>query len=179
MIAEFPAYEEIVGMFMLTPESDLDAPAIAENLTLHFDNGSNSGTLNFKAPVLTYGGSELSGELSYTILVNEEVAATGNVNAGAEASVSLTVTDGMNTFTVILANEKGESPVTMITAFIGMDTPLPVTNLLFETTDPENQISLTWDAPVIGINDGYVDVANLTYKIVRFPGNVVVIDEYS
>ena len=59
--------------------------------------------------------------------------------------------------------------------YAGYDTPLPVTNVTFTV---ENGVShLTWDAPAAGVNDGYLE--NLTYNVVRMPGNVLVADHQS
>ncbi len=63
------------------------APAPAENLAAAF-NGTKT-VVTFTAPSQTHSGGKLSGELDYTITVDGEELATGNVNAGEEASKEL------------------------------------------------------------------------------------------
>ena len=59
-----------------------------------------------------------------------------------------------------------------IRAVAGNDIPVVVTNFT-AALDGEN-VKLTWDAPVDGKNNGYVDPASLKYDIVRNPGEKTV-----
>lgn len=54
-------------------------------------------------------------------------------------------------------------------AWIGADTPKPVTDV--ELTDVEGKPQVTFRAPAEGVNGGYIDVENLRYRIVRNPGS--------
>lgn len=56
-------------------------------------------------------------------------------------------------------------------SWIGNDTPRAVTDVVLSTVEGKPQ--LTFKAPAGGVNDGYIDIEGLRYRIVRNPGEEV------
>jgi len=173
LIYDFKNKEQISGLYVMPPAAEKGAPNEAENLSLDFSGGSLSGSVLFTAPDHTFGGSPLSGQLTYTVTVNGSEEARGTVEAGKPASVPLTVYKaGAYTVGVSTANAVGSSPAVSVSRWIGNDVPQPVRELTF--TEQDGMMQLEWQAPDGGVNGGWIDVDGLTYKIVRYPDETVV-----
>lgn len=175
LISPFSNDEEIVGMYIPAPAAEDGAPAVVEDLTADFVNDATTGTVEFTLPVKTFGGNALTGSLSYSILFNDKEMATGTANAGTQVNEHITVEPGMYKIVVITSNSVGRSPVAKTERWIGKDAPKAVKNVKLVNKDYE--LVLTWDAPAEGVHSGYLDVAALNYKVVRYPEDVVVADK--
>jgi len=172
-IYDFKNKEQIVGIYVMPPAAEKGAPNEVENLSLDFSGGSLSGSVLFTAPDYTFGGSPLSGPLTYTVTVNGSEEASGTVEAGQPASVPLTVyKSGAYTVGVSTANAVGNSPAVSTSCWIGNDVPKPVRGLTF--TEHDGMMQLEWQAPDGGVNGGWIDFDGLTYRIVRYPDETVV-----
>lgn len=80
--------------------------------------------MEFTAPSTTFGGSPLSGALTYEVSVNDNVVASGNCNAGQHASAPVSLnTPGSYAFTVSVKNAVGASDPVKKTRWIGYDIP--------------------------------------------------------
>ncbi|MGN1246170.1 MAG: choice-of-anchor J domain-containing protein [Muribaculaceae bacterium] len=145
------------------------APARVDDLSLSFCDGSLNGTLRFLAPTTCQDGSQLSGKVNYRIVHKGEVIETGIAQCGEEISINVKSTKSQTVkYSVYTINEAGESLRSVATAFAGVDTPKApsVTANVDGTT-----VTLTWNAVCEGINGGYINTADMTYKVVRMPGN--------
>ena len=138
------------------------APAPAENLAAAF-NGTKT-VVTFTAPSQTHSGGKLSGELDYTITVDGEEVATGNVNAGEEASKELDLADGTHENTVVLSNAAGAGKSAKTSVFSGFDVPGNISGLT--ATAEGSKVSLAWTAPE-GVNGGILDMSKLRYTVTR------------
>ena len=138
------------------------APAPAENLAAAF-NGTKT-VVTFTAPSQTHSGGKLSGELDYTITVDGEEVATGNVNAGEEASKELDLADGTHEITVVLSNAAGAGKSAKTSVFSGFDVPGNISGLT--ATAEGSKVSLAWTAPE-GVNGGILDMSKLRYTVTR------------
>lgn len=169
-IADFPNNEQIIALQVPKPSVEDGAPAIITDLVLDFADGSTTGKVNFTAPSKTFAGSELSGNLTYFIVANDDTVKTGSVTAGAKASVEITVPSGQTTVAVSTANAVGSSAQAKESKFIGFDTPVPASNVKF-TIDRHNA-TVTWTKSDSTLNGGYK--GKITYDVVRLPDSVVV-----
>lgn len=174
LVSELPNNEEIVGMYIPAPAAEDGAPAAVEDLTATFTNGATTGNVKFTMPSKTFGGSELTGSLTYSITFNNEEKATGSANAGTMVEKNVTVGSGMFVIAATASNSVGKSPVSKVNLWIGNDAPKAVGNVNLEKGDAPNKLVLTWTAPTEGIHSGYLDPATLKYKIVRYPDQNVV-----
>ena len=165
--------EEIAGMFIITPIADEDAPDTPSTLTLDFPQGALTGNVSFTAPRKTYGGKNLSGSLTYEVMLDGEVKATGNTTAGASVNASLTATRGTHTVSVAVSNSKGRGPIAKQDAFFGFDTSkAPVAPAAERVTD--SSVKVSWTHSSESLNGGYLDASRLRYKVVRHPDEKVV-----
>lgn len=157
----------------MTPEALQGAPNTADALKIDITDGALKGKLTFTAPDYTFGGSPLTGNLSYEVTVDGTVSETGTIAAGATKTVEVEATTaGFHTLGVTTSNSTGKSPVRELKAWFGKDTPSAVTNM--RLTSDNTGLTLSWDAPTQGVNGGYIDAAALRYTIVRQPDNVTV-----
>ena len=182
----------IVGMYIPYFEADnRDAAGRVTDLTATPNpQGATDITLAWKNPTTTWAGDELK-ELanvqiyrknaSYTkgVTSSEELFANSKLIATVPATAEsigkeMTWKDtepetGINTYYIVPCRVDGEKGVPdSIRAVAGADIPGVVTNFT-AALDGEN-VKLTWEAPVDGKNNGYVDPASLKYDIVRNPG---------
>ena len=156
----------IVGLIVDKPAAEDGAPAAVEDLTVNFANGATTGTVSFTAPTKTFGGADLTGDLTYTIKAGDQVVATGTTTPGAAVTVEVTLPEGMQTIKVITSNEAGDSPASKQSLWIGFDVPKAPANVAF--TADGNNITVTWDAVTEAVHNGYL--SDITYNVYRIVG---------
>ena len=176
LIEELYNNEQAPTVFFEGNQAPDQAPAAISDLAFTFDGASTGGNITFTVPTTTYNGSPLTGNVNMSVwLDGEPIATYVSVAAGSQQSFSQEVSNDNHYVYVLLENEAGYSPVNCLYIYAGYDTPLPVTNVNFTV---ENGVShLTWDAPAGGVNGGYLE--NVTYNVVRMPGNVLVAEGLS
>lgn len=153
------------------PQSpNASAPSKATDLQIAIEGPALNGQLSFSAPTTTIGGQPLSGSLSYKIYVGAEILPSGTCQPGEHLAMPVALEEGMNTVRVVFSNAAGEGDYSKISRFAGYDTPEPPANVRIEADG--TQVSLSWDAPAKGENNGYL--GELKYSIVRYPDEVVV-----
>ncbi len=168
--------EQAPAVFFLDNQAPDLAPAATGDLAFTFDGGDTNGNITFTVPTTTYGGSPLNGNVRMSVwLDGEEIASYVSVAPGSRQTFNQQVSNNNHYVYVLFENEGGFSPVNSLYTFAGYDTPLPVGNLTLSVEDGVSH--LTWDAPAAGVNNGYLE--NVTYNVVRMPGNVLVADHQS
>ncbi len=173
-IVDFPNNEQVVSLYIPSPEADNDAPAKPTALLATFEGASTTGKVTFTLPNTTYGGTALTGALSYSIKVNDEEKATGTANPGATVTADITTAEGMATIAVTASNDKGTSPAVSTRLWIGYDKPTTPSRPKLAVDQTTGLATLTWTAPAEGQNGGYIDTDNLTYTVTRMPEAQVV-----
>lgn len=168
-LASYPNLDEFSALRILAPKAKDDAPAPATDLTAAFNNAETSGTFSFRLPTESFAGTAISGELSYNVSIDGESKATGKAAAGKEVKVDVSTSTGMHSFSVVVSNAVGDGPTASINKYTGYDKPLAPTDVKLSIDEANNKAHLSWSAPVMGENDGYIDTENLTYNIVRHP----------
>lgn len=177
-IMQLPENAVLVNMYIAAPEAEDGAPAAVEDLSVSFTGESLTGTVGFSMPVMSYDGEPLSGNLSYTVYADGDIAVTGEASPGAAVSREVTVTGGDMTFKVTASNAGGEGAPSEKSLYVGPDTPLPVTDPEFSYNPDNGQVSLSWTPPTTGTHGITLTQSNLTYRIVRQPGDVVVAENH-
>lgn len=173
LVGAFEGSEQVYALSIPKPAAEDGAPAAIDGMSFDFSDASMTGDVVFTAPTLTFGGSTLTGELSYTILVDGEQAATGTTTAGAEVRQQVTVNgSGSHVFTVTTTNSVGRSPEVKDETFIGYDVPYNVEDLTATADDATGKVTVTWTAPTGTDNGGYM--GDITYNVVRYPDEVTV-----
>ena len=170
---------EILSLYCASapaPAGDGKQPAEAENLQVIADNSTfTSAEVTFTIPTLAADGeTALEGEIQYAVSVNDEVAKSGSAAPGATVNVTVEgLSKGYNTFSVKLSNSHGDSKEAKTRLWIGLDAPnAPKSASL--AIDEAALATVTWTAPTTTVHGGYMDAANLTYTITRYPDEKVV-----
>ena len=176
LVKELTGNEQASTVFFEGNKAPELAPAAISDLAFTFDGSSTNGVISFTVPTTAVNGSALSGNVRMTVwLDGEPIANYLPAAPGSQQSFNCEVSNDNHYVYVLLENAGGYSPVNYVYTFAGYDTPLPVTNLTFTV---EGGVShLTWDAPATGVNGGYLE--NVTYNVVRMPGNVLVAEGLS
>ena len=176
LVKELNGNEQASTVFFEGNKAPELAPAAISDLAFTFDGSSTNGVISFTVPTTAVNGSALSGNVRMTVwLDGEPIANYVPAAPGSQQSFNCEVSNDNHYVYVLLENAGGYSPVNCVYTFAGYDTPLPVTNLTFTV---EGGVShLTWDAPATGVNGGYLE--NVTYNVVRMPGNVLVAEGLS
>ena len=162
------------GAFFMEP--DMKAPAIISDFTWTPDaEGVESGTVSFKIPAEAYGGSQLTDAMQLTVTAADTVLARAEVTPGQTYTMHLdALPNGWNTFRIHVANAAGDGPTVSRQFFAGYDRPKAPSNV--KLTQDGLHTVLTWDAPSEGVSGNVIDKSNLTYTVVRYPGEVTVAD---
>lgn len=138
--------------------------------------GALSATVSFTAPTLDSDGGQLVGLKSATVTrlgAAQPVAVITDIAPGQTVSVTDTVTaSDVYTYSVVCTNDIGSSLAASAKAFVGVDVPGSVLNLT--VTEVDRHPVLSWEAPDRGANGGWFAADNLTYRIVRSDGQVVI-----
>lgn len=174
-VYDFPNSEQVVGLF-IPYELDAAAPAAVTALAVEPEAGDLKAIVSFTMPGTTQGGAELAGNLEYEVRVNDVIKATGSAEASTAAKESISFpAKGEYTVTVFAIKDGMRSVVTVAKKYIGNDIPAAVKNAKIEYSSENSGFTVNWDAvSPEGINGGYVDPANTTYTVVRYPDEVTV-----
>ncbi len=162
------------GAFFLEPK--LEAPAIIENFAWTPNAvGSCNGNISFSIPTQTYGAKTLSGEVQYTVTLNGEEFCKGTATPGQKITKAAeNMPNKWNEFKLTLANAAGDGPTVKREVFAGYGIPKAPANA--RLTADGLTTTLTWDAPTEGVGETVIKTSDLTYKVVRYPGEVTVAD---
>lgn len=182
-IVSFPDGENFIGLHSRTALADDQAPAIPQDLVVNYDAaGSMSATLEATAPVETFDGGTLSQDVDLVFLVDEqEVGRATGIAPGAKGDYNHTFAkEGVYRVSVMAVIGDDQSPKLTVSTYAGYDTPQPVTGAELVLDDEDNgNYTLTWEAPVsVGVNNGLVDLDNMTYRIIEYPAQRVVEEDW-
>lgn len=170
----FANNEHFASIFVSKPAANDDAPAAITELTPHFDGPSVKGTVSFTIPTTTYSGGQLTGNVDWFLVVENDTLARGTAAAGAEVTTdSITLANDYNQLVVLLRNGAGFSPKYKQSFFAGPGTPSGI----YEATlsvDDNNLATITWEPSQGNSTDGYFVQDDVTYSVVRHPDEVTV-----
>lgn len=171
LICRLEADDEIVGMkaeFRAQPK----APGAPADVTSEFYTGSLTGNICFTIPSTTYDGEVASGSVNYSVRANGQTVAQGTGSYGAHVSAPVILSQAENcNIVVVLRNEAGYGPSTMIKSFIGEDTPVaPEVSAVYS----DGKFTVTWNPVTSTVNGGYMDADKVKYSVVRMPDNMEV-----
>lgn len=193
-VAWFNQGNHFTGLYIpyLTADNGA-APARVSGLDAQADlNGAMKDTIKWVTPSKTWAGDDLANlqsvkiyrknagyattELTKTadLIANSQLLATvpATEKETAMSWVDENPTDGINTYYVLAANDKGNGVIDSIRCYMGIDVPGAVGNIMLEKNG--TGVDISWTAPEKGANNGYIGTEGLSYKITRLPDNVVV-----
>lgn len=195
-VAWFNQGNHFTGLYIpyLTADNGA-APARVSGLDAQADlNGAMKDTIKWVTPSKTWAGDDLANLQSVKIYIyrknagyaTTELTKTADLIANSQllATVPATEketamswvdenpTDGINTYYVLAANDKGNGVIDSIRCYMGIDVPGAVSNIMLEKNG--TGVDISWTAPEKGANNGYIGTEGLSYKITRLPDSVVV-----
>ncbi len=142
-------------------------PDICENLKVKPAlKGELKATVEFSMPRRTVAGGSL-------YVVNEELTATIKSDVetktvtgkpGSRQSVEIATPQGMNAIYVMVANSYGNGEEARAMVYTGEDVP-KYTDIEIDASADNLSGIVTWEAPKTGVNGGYLNPANLVYRI--------------
>lgn len=171
-IGDFQNNDYIVALTAPIPAAEDDAPAICQNLNISFEAESLNGTVSFTAPIETFNGEQLQGNVNYYIIANSDTIKSGTATPGLEITENIEMEEsGEYVFTVVTKNEVGYSPAAKSEKiWIGPDEPKAPTNV---TVVMEGQTAtVTWAAPQSGMHG--MEMPNLKYDVMRLSDSIYV-----
>lgn len=164
---------EVFPFLYIESAPDDDAPAELSDLSATFDKDALTGTVTFTIPVKTYGGSDLTGNVNYTISIDGTAVKTGTAASGAKVSQEVTTTGGQHIISVTLKTNGKTGADNKLQKWVGNDIPAVVSNPSL-TINADGKATISWTAPTTGAHNGYI--GNLTYTILDQDSNVVAKD---
>lgn len=172
-VIDFGMFIQMRGMFMWDGLAEDKAPFAAQYLEMDFEPGQLSGFVKFHVPEIFYDGTEASGDVSYSLQRTGTEVATGKTEWGKDERIPFEVDHAAPyRVSVFLSNEAGTSPEASLRVWIGNDHPAVPANVHVERDGDNNIVS--WDAVNAGAHSGYVNPAQITYTVKRFPDEVIV-----
>lgn len=145
------------------------APAAATDVTIAAgDKGSLKATITFTAPTTDTKGRTLT-ELNKAELYNGDKLA-GSIRS-IEPGKTYTITDselavqGKNSYHLYIYNDEGKGLPVNLEVFVGSDIPGYCENT--DVNLVNGNVQITWDAPTVGKNGGYVNPKGINYQVAR------------
>lgn len=161
-------YTLFVDDIRISAPIDGASPVAVSDLTVTPDAaGALNATIAFTTPTKTVAGNDITALTKVEVARGTEVVKTFDAPAvGTALSFVDNVTEsGDYTYTVTAYSEAGAGLSATATAFIGVNVPGPVTNVVGVETTP-GTVTLTWEAPVVDADGNAFNPANATYSIV-------------
>lgn len=162
----------------VTADSRQAAGRVSDLAGAHDPEGQNAVTLTWTNPKKQWNNKKLTSLASVIICRDDLNNEIGSVEAPQPGEASTYVdndaTPGLHTYYVVpmrVANEHGVRD--SIRVFAGHDVPDAPRNLKAVSPDAK-KINLSWDAPEVGAQDGWIDAGSLSYNITRMPDKAVV-----
>lgn len=166
------------GMYIPYSTGGFLAPGFASDITTTSSADGKSCRIDFKAPVTTFGGEELTSIDGFDIYRDgERIHTQKGIEPGATASYedNTLSSSGEYRYDIICySNINGDGPKSPAFAFVGFDRPAAVSGIKVEVGDDFQSADISWVAPSTGALGGTFDPAGTTYDITRLPDNVVV-----
>jgi hypothetical protein len=177
LLGALPNKLELIGLYIDTDPVNTGAPAAVEELEFYpAANGYSENAIFWMNPTTNVGGSALEGTFSVEISRDDVVVANvTDLQPGKDGYyVDREVPSGLHTYKFRSYNDYGFGGVIVgDPVYVGVDVPAAVGNLTAVKSATDNSISISWDAPLAGANNGYCDLSALTYSVTRLPDNKV------
>jgi len=161
-----------------------DAPGYPSNFNITpAPDGSLTTDALWVNPVVNVAGVLLSELNSVDLYIDDEQTPIytnpSPLIGGLEEPTAIDLSSygpGLHTFSVTGTNSFGEGVPSVKDAWLGEDVPAAPGSVILENWGSGN-IQLSWDVPVEGLHNGYFTGADITYDIIRIPGDVLVSED--
>ncbi len=172
---------EFEGLYVPFQVAEASAPSKVTDLTVTPGaNGALQATIEWNNPTTTYGrgGTLISIDSVVVYRDGEAIKTFTGVAPGEHLSLVDDVTESrFYSYSVQCFNEAGAGDRKAVSAFIGHDKPKAVTDVIASVDDSaDHKINVSWTAPTTGIYEGWIDLENLSYRVVRSDGDTLYAD---
>ncbi len=151
------------------------APGEAEHLTIEpAQLGALKATARFTAPVKAINGTSLDVNEPITFVLSCGAnSAQAEAMPGQETAIEIEVPEnGMQNFFLTPSTaSQGKGVAQLAKAYVGIDTPLYPADLKLAASRDNKTFTLSWQAPVQGEHNGYVNTDELVYKVYLYNSN--------
>lgn len=159
-VMDMPDESTFSIMVCTDPTRSPEAPEAPVVKSTEFADGANDGVITIELPSKNIGGTDLSGELSWTATVDRAVYKTGKAAPGAVVPVEFTeLSNDMHAFTFFTTANGVEGLSANARFYVGNDTPLAPEYVIFEDG------AATWPAVEGGVHGGYLDLSKIEYNV--------------
>lgn len=173
----------IIGMYIPYVLAGEMAPAAVSNINFAPDAaGALKTVISFVTPTLAFGGEDLTDLISVSIVRNDEVIATIETTEKGkliEYTDEAIPADGLYKYAFYATNSVGDGEKIFMSTYVGKDAPAAVSNIAVSAQPQANGAVITWDAPSESLNGGIFDAEAVVYKIVRFPDEEVLSENWT
>ena len=177
LVTEYPNGEQITGLFIMPGADVCGTPAAIEDMTFDFEKDSLNGKVSFTLPVLDTDGNALDGMLSWNFSLDNAALLDGEASPGDTITFDAYITsEGMHQFVAGVKNASGSATPLNVEKYIGMDTPSVPLNLVAEVDG--SSVNLSWTMKETGAHDGYVDMSQIRYRVMRMYDDKVLADAH-
>ena len=170
-----------MGLYIPFVLDGFDVPGLVTDLKVTPGTGGKEEALiTWKNPVKTYGGDNLTGDIAVVLERDGEVISSSTGKSGAEMSwTDKNVKKGEHLYSVKTSNGIGEGARNDVNAYIGPDIPIAVSDLAINIGNECKSIKLAWTVPQKGAHDGFYDKSNVKFKVVRYPDEEVIKEDFT
>ena len=168
--------QQPLALCISAPSVSGGAPAHPENFhAFAGEQGLLEANISWNNPQFTVDGDPLTEPFAVNVYRDDELKYSIE-NAIAGESENWTDSDiqqaGYYRYSVYAENYTGQGPVVNNTVYIGEDVPAAPSEIHLSPSNDGGFV--TWEAPTEGLSGHYFSGEDLTYRVIRFPGNVVV-----
>lgn len=154
--------EPVYGSSTLAPDEITDVVATP------ILDGTNRAKISFTAPVKSLEGTDLAADKLITFTAEcEEKTSSATALPGAKVEMTVeAATNGSKVFRITPSTEEeGTGKPTMVPCYVGLDTPGPITDTKCTISDDNMTMHISWSAPKVGLNGGYINPDDIIYDI--------------
>lgn len=142
----------------------VQAPAAVSNVrAVAGAKGALTATISFKMPTTRLNGEAIPEDTEIEVAVLGDNKVTVKGLPGSNHNVEVEAFRGINEFTITpkIGNDAGAP--TSLELYCGVDIPGGVSNFVVDVDETNMTANITWDAPEVGLNGGYINPEELTY----------------
>lgn len=139
---------------------DASAPGRPVLVSYGLNDGALSGDIVYTLPSVTGGGAALTGQLDWTLYVDNRAYKTGKAEAGTNVTVRAeSIDQGLHVFRFAASTGGKEGLSCVISRYVGNGKPLAPESVTLTAQ------KVTWDAVTKADLDGYLELSNLQYDV--------------
>jgi hypothetical protein len=170
-ISDADMYYLFADNLSISSPMSVNAPSAVTDIVVAPDaTGALSANISFNAPLLNMAGTgNVSAITKIDVFRGETLVKTfNNPTPGEALSFSDAVTEaGRYVYTFVPYNENGEGKSATGSAYIGINVPGVVSNVVAVETSNVGEVKLTWDAPAVDADGNAINPALVKYNVVK------------